>query len=83
MQKIQRETCKKCYFILLQITIEYVNYRSHSSIRFYIIFTARITVDEYQYLLRAKNTIKKPGKKTHRNVVFSTTNIFAVQLKIS
>ena len=32
MQKIHRKTCKNCYFIPLPTTIEYGNFRNHSSL---------------------------------------------------
>ena len=34
MQKIHRKTCKNCYIIPVPTTIEYGNFRKHSSLNF-------------------------------------------------
>ena len=34
MQKIHRKTCKNCYIIPVPTTIEYGNFRNHSSLNF-------------------------------------------------
>ena len=47
MQKIHRKTCKNCYSIPVPTTIEYGNFRNHSSLNFTFLMNVLLAIFHY------------------------------------
>ena len=47
MQKIHRKTCKNCYSIPVPTTIEYGNFRNHSSLNFTFLINVLLAIFHY------------------------------------